>query len=239
MMVYYSLPLMLVVILGIVCMTIATKNIGGKSAKYFVRQQNSLGKAEGFIEEMMNGQKVVKVFCHEEAAKQDFDKLNDQLFRDAREANRFANIFMPIMGNIGNLLYVLTAFAGGLLITSNGLIPNLSIQNLVTLGIIAAPLSISAVASYLGMCKQFTANVSQVSQQMNAVAMAVAGAGRIFDLLDQKPESDEGTVTLTRCREENGTIVPCAERTGKWAWQHQKDDGTMEYRLLQGDVRFF
>ena len=239
MMVYYSLPLMLVVILGIVCMTLATKNIGGKSAKYFVRQQNSLGKAEGFIEEMMNGQKVVKVFCHEEAAKQDFDKLNDQLFRDAREANRFANIFMPIMGNIGNLLYVLTAFAGGLLITSNGLIPNLSIQNLVTFGTIAAPLSISAVASYLGMCKQFTANVSQVSQQMNAVAMAVAGAGRIFDLLDQKPESDEGTVTLTRCREENGTIVPSAERTGKWAWQHQKDDGTMEYRLLQGDVRFF
>ena len=239
MMVYYSLPLMLVVILGIVCMTLATKNIGGKSAKYFVRQQNSLGKAEGFIEEMMNGQKVVKVFCHEEAAKQDFDKLNDQLFRDAREANRFANIFMPIMGNIGNLLYVLTAFAGGLLITSNGLIPNLSIQNLVTLGPIAAPLSISAVASYLGMCKQFTANVSQVSQQMNAVAMAVAGAGRIFDLLDQQPESDEGTVTLTRCREENGMIVPCAERTGKWAWQHQKDDGTMEYRLLQGDVRFF
>ena len=239
MMVYYSLPLMLVVILGIVCMTLATKNIGGKSAKYFVRQQNSLGKAEGFIEEMMNGQKVVKVFCHEEAAKQDFDKLNDQLFRDAREANRFANIFMPIMGNIGNLLYVLTAFAGGLLITSNGLIPNLSIQNFVTLGTIAAPLSISAVASYLGMCKQFTANVSQVSQQMNAVAMAVAGAGRIFDLLDQKPESDEGTVTLTRCREENGMIVPCAERTGKWAWQHQKDDSTMEYRLLQGDVRFF
>ncbi len=239
MMVYYSLPLMLVVILGIVCMTLATKNIGGKSAKHFVRQQNSLGKAEGFIEEMMNGQKVVKVFCHEEAAKQDFDKLNDQLFRDAREANRFANVFMPIMNNIGNLLYVLTAFAGGLMITSNGLIPNLSIQNLVTLGTIAAPLSISAVASYLGMCKQFTANVSQVSQQMNAVAMAVAGAGRIFDLLDQKPESDEGTVTLTRCREENGTIVPCAERTGKWAWQHRKDDGTMEYRLLQGDVRFF
>ena len=238
MMLYYSMPLMVVVILGIVCMTLATKNIGGKSAKYFVRQQNSLGKAEGFIEEMMNGQKVVKVFCHEEAAKQDFDKLNDQLFRDAREANRFANIFMPIMGNIGNLLYVLTAFAGGLLITSNGAVPNLSIQNLVKFGTIAAPLSISAVASYLGMCKQFTANVSQVSQQMNAVAMAVAGAGRIFELLDQKPESDEGTVTLTRCREENGTIIPCSERTGTWAWQHQKEDGTMEYRKLSGDVRF-
>ena len=239
MMLYYSMPLMVVVILGIICMTLATKNIGGKSAKYFVRQQNSLGKAEGFIEEMMNGQKVVKVFCHEQAAEADFDKLNDQLFADTREANRFANIFMPIMNNIGNLLYVLTAFAGGLLVTLGSTIPNFSIQNLVLYGTLVAPLSISVVASYLGMCKQFTANVSQVSQQMNAVAMAVAGAGRIFELLDQQPESDEGTVTLTRCREENGTIVPCSERTGKWAWQHQKDDGTMEYRLLQGDVRFF
>ena len=239
MMLYYSMPLMVVVILGIICMTLATKNIGGKSAKYFVRQQNSLGKAEGFIEEMMNGQKVVKVFCHEQAAEADFDKLNDQLFADTREANRFANIFMPIMNNIGNLLYVLTAFAGGLLVTLGSSVANVSIQNLVMYGTLVAPLSISVVASYLGMCKQFTANVSQVSQQMNAVAMAVAGAGRIFELLDQQPESDEGTVTLTRCREENGTIVPCAERTGKWAWQHQKDDGTMEYRLLQGDVRFF
>ena len=239
MMLYYSMPLMVVVILGIICMTIATKNIGGKSAKYFVRQQNSLGKAEGFIEEMMNGQKVVKVFCHEQAAEADFDKLNDQLFADTREANRFANIFMPIMNNIGNLLYVLTAFAGGLLVTLGSSVANVSIQNLVMYGTLVAPLSISVVASYLGMCKQFTANVSQVSQQMNAVAMAVAGAGRIFELLDQQPESDEGTVTLTRCREKNGTLVPCAERTGKWAWQRRKDDGTMEYRLLQGDVRFF
>ena len=180
MMLYYSMPLMVIVILGIVCMTLATKNIGGQSAKYFVRQQKSLGKVEGFVEEMMNGQKVVKVFCHEEAAKKDFNRLNDQLFLDAREANRFANVFMPIMNNIGNLLYVLTAFAGGLLIALNGAIPNLSIQNLVTLGTLAAPLSISVVASYLGMCKQFTANVSQVSQQMNAVAMAIAGAGRIL-----------------------------------------------------------
>ena len=201
MMLYYSMPLMVVVILGIICMTIATKNIGGKSAKYFVRQQNSLGKAEGFIEEMMNGQKVVKVFCHEQAAEVDFDKLNDQLFADTREANRFANIFMPIMNNIGNLLYVLTAFAGGLLVTLGSSVANVSIQNLVMYGTLVAPLSISVVASYLGMCKQFTANVSQVSQQMNAVAMAVAGAGRIFELLDQQPE--------------------------------------MEYRLLQGDVRFF
>ena len=231
MMLYYSMPLMVVVILGIICMTLATKNIGGKSAKYFVRQQNSLGKAEGFIEEMMNGQKVVKVFCHEQAAEADFDKLNDQLFADTREANRFANIFMPIMNNIGNLLYVLTAFAGGLLVTLGSSVPNVSIQNLVMYGTLAAPLSISVVASYLGMCKQFTANVSQVSQQMNAVAMAVAGAGRIFELLDQQPESDEGTVTLTRCREENGTIVPCSERTGKWAWQHRKPTASRQSPL--------
>ena len=215
MMLYYSMPLMVVVILGIICMTLATKNIGGKSAKYFVRQQNSLGKAEGFIEEMMNGQKVVKVFCHEQAAEADFDKLNDQLFADTREANRFANIFMPIMNNIGNLLYVLTAFAGGLLVTLGSSVPNVSIQNLVMYGTLVAPLSISVVASYLGMCKQFTANVSQVSQQMNAVAMAVAGAGRIFELLDQQPESDEGTVTLTRCREENGNNCPLRRAHGQ------------------------
>ena len=242
MMLYYSMPLMVVVILGIICMTLATKNIGGKSAKYFVRPQNSLGKAEGFIEEMMNGQKVVKVFCHEQAAEADFDKLNDQLFADTREANRFANIFMPIMNNIGNLLYVLTAFAGGLLVTLGSSVPNVSIQNLVMYGTLVAPLSISVVASYLGMCKQFTANVSQVSQQMNAVAMAVAGAGRIFELLDQQPESDEGTVTLTRCREENGTIVPCAERTGKCqhrACQNEEKQLLHQPLLLQGDVRFF
>ena len=238
-MIYYSMPLMLVVVLGICCMTLVTKKIGGQSAKFFVRQQDSLGKVEGFIEEMMNGQKVVKVFCHEEAAERDFDKLNDQLFYDAREANRFANIFMPIMNNIGNLLYVLTAFAGGLLIALNGRIPNLSIQNLVELGALAAPLSISVVASYLGMCKQFTSNVSQVSQQMNSVAMAVAGASRIFALLDEKAEEDTGDVTLVNCREENGALVECAERTGLWAWKQQKPGEAVTLVPLRGDVRFF
>ena len=238
-MLYISIWLTLIVCAVMALILVFVRKLTGRIGGYFMAQQTALADLNGYVEEMVNGQKVVKVFCHEQAAEADFDKLNDQLFADTREANRFANIFMPIMNNIGNLLYVLTAFAGGLLVTLGSSVPNVSIQNLVMYGTLVAPLSISVVASYLGMCKQFTANVSQVSQQMNAVAMAVAGAGRIFELLDQQPESDEGTVTLTRCREENGTIVPCSERTGKWAWQHRKDDGTMEYRLLQGDVRFF
>ncbi len=239
MMIYFSVPLMAVVLLGVIAMTWATKRVGGKSATFFVRQQESLGKTEGFIEEMMNGQKVVKVFCHEKAAERDFDVLNEQLFRDSESAHRFANIFGPIMNNIGNLLYVLTAFAGGLLITAGQSVSNLSIQNLVTTGALIAPLSISVVASYLGMCKQFTANVSQVSQQFNAIAMAIAGAGRIFELLEQQPEADEGTDTLVNCREENGVLTECAERTGSWAWKCPRKDGSAELVPLRGDVRFF
>ena len=238
MMIYFSVPLMAVVLLGVMAMTWATKRVGGKSATFFVRQQESLGKTEGFIEEMMNGQKVVKVFCHEKAAERDFDVLNEQLFRDSESAHRFANIFGPIMNNIGNLLYVLTAFAGGLLITAGQSVSNLSIQNLVTTGALIAPLSISVVASYLGMCKQFTANVSQVSQQFNAIAMAIAGAGRIFELLEQQPEADEGTDTLVNCREENGVLTECAERTGSWAWKCPRKDGSAELVPLRGDVRF-
>ena len=239
MMIYFSVPLMAVVPLGVMAMTWATKRVGGKSATFFVRQQESLGKTEGFIEEMMNGQKVVKVFCHEKAAERDFDVLNEQLFRDSESAHRFANIFGPIMNNIGNLLYVLTAFAGGLLITAGQSVSNLSIQNLVKTGALIAPLSISVVASYLGMCKQFTANVSQVSQQFNAIAMAIAGAGRIFELLEQQPEADEGTDTLVNCREENGVLTECAERTGSWAWKCPRKDGSAELVPLRGDVRFF
>ena len=239
MMIYFSVPLMAVVLLGVMAMTWATKRVGGKSATFFVRQQESLGKTEGFIEEMMNGQKVVKVFCHEKAAERDFDVLNEQLFRDSESAHRFANIFGPIMNNIGNLLYVLTAFAGGLLITAGQSVSNLSIQNLVKTGALIAPLSISVVASYLGMCKQFTANVSQVSQQFNAIAMAIAGAGRIFELLEQQPEADEGTDTMVNCREENGVLTECAERTGSWAWKCPRKDGSAELVPLRGDVRFF
>ena len=240
MMLYYSMPLMVVVILGIICMTIATKNIGGKSAKYFVRQQNSLGKAEGVIEEMMNGQKVVKVFCHEEAAERDFDAINEQLFSDANHAQRYANIFMPIMGNIGNILYVLTAFLGGVLICSGGNIPNLSFQNLFETGSMLAPLKIAVVASFLGMTKQFTGNVSQVSQQINAIVMAAAGASRVFELIDQQPEEDNGHVTLIRASEAaDGTLTESAVRTGVWAWKCPQEDGSSKLVKLCGDVRFF
>ena len=239
MMLYLSLPLMLVVVVGIVIMRFVTKSVGGLSAKYFVRQQKSLAGMEGYVEEMMNGQKVVKVFCHEDASREDFDKLNEQLFSDMQNAHRFANIFMPIMGNIGNLLYVLTAFTGGLMICSSLYVPNISLQNLFTLGTLAAPLGISVIASYLGMCKQFTVNVSQVSQQINAVAMAMAGASRIFTLIDQNPEEDNGDVTLVNCCEENGVLKECDARTGHWAWKCPMEDGTFALVPLCGDVRFF
>ena len=236
---YNSISLMLVVIVGLVVMTLVTGKIGGQSGKYFVKQQKSLGKVEGYIEEMMNGQKVVKVFCHEEAAEKAFDVLNEQLYEDGRRANRFANIFGPIMMNIGNFLYVLTATVGGLIITSGGALQNISLENLIRTGSFVAPLAIPVVTSYLGMCKQFTGNVNQVSQQMNAIVMAIAGAERIFDLLDQQPEQDEGVVTLVNCREENGVLTECESRTGLWAWKVPGENGTVELVKLTGDVRFF
>ncbi len=239
-MLYFSLPLMLIVFLGIFFMTKATKNIGGRSAKYFLRQQKSLGKVEGYIEEMMNGQKVVKVFCHERAVEQDFDAINEQLYNDANHAQRYANIFMPIMGNIGNILYVLTAFVGGILICSGGSVPNLSFQNLFGTGSMIAPLKIAVVASFLGMTKQFTGNVSQVSQQINSIVMAAAGASRVFELIDQQPEEDAGHVTLVNAAEApDGTLSESASRTGTWAWKCPQADGSSKLVKLCGDVRFF
>lgn len=239
-MLFYSIDLMIIIFIGILIMFRVTAKVGGNSAKYFIKQQHSLGKVEGFVEEIMNGQKVVKVFNHEEQAEEDFIKLNEQLFKDAELANKFGNIFGPIMNNIGNLLYVVTAFAGGFLICSGLNIPNISIQNIVSAGKIVAPLSIPVVASYLGMTKQFTGSVNQVSQQINSVAMALAGAERIFQLTDEKPETDEGYVTLVNCREENGQLTECPERTGIWAWRHpHQADGTVTYTKLTGDVRMF
>ena len=239
-MLYYSFPLMLIVLLGIFAMTRVTKSIGGKSATFFVRQQKSLAKAEGYIEEMMNGQKVVQVFCHEQAAEADFDRLNEQLFEDARSANRFANIFMPIMNNIGNILYTLTAFIGGMLVCSGGRVPNISFENLFHTGTMLGTLSIPVIASFLGMTKQFTGNISRVSDQINAVVMAIAGAGRIFELLDEQPEEDAGDVTLVRCRKNaDGSLSECAERTGVWAWKYPPLDGQSTLVELRGDVRFF
>ncbi len=236
-MIYYSVSLMVVVFVGVFVMMNVTKKVGGNSAKFFMRQQKSMAKTEGFVEEMMNGQKVIQVFCHEEEVKKEFDEVNEQLFKDAESAHRFANIFGPIMNNIGNILYVLTAFVGGLLITSGGKLLNVSLENVFALGTIVAPLSISVVASYLGMTKQFTGSVNQASQQINAIAMAMAGAGRIFELLDRTPEVDDGYVGIVNCLIEKGEIVECEEHTGMWAWKHPHSaDGTVTYTQIKGDI---
>ena len=229
-MLYFSLWLTLVVIVGVVFMFIVTKKIGGNSAKYFIRQQTSLGKAEGYIEEIMNGQKVVQVFCHERECEEAFDEINEKLFSDSESANKFANMLMPILNNIGNVLYVTVALTGGILLLAKA--PNVSLSGMA--------IGISIVVPFLNMTKQFCGNVSQVSNQVNSVVMGLAGAERIFELIDEEPEEDEGYVTLVNVREENGEIVECKERTGMWAWKHpHQEDGTVTYTKLAGDVRMF
>ena len=236
-MLYYSMNLMVFMFLGVVLMLLAVKNVGGKSARYFVKQQASLGKVEGYVEELMNGQKVVKVFCHEEASQRDFDVRNDQLFHDAVSANRFGNIMGPIMGNIGNLLYVCIAIVGGAMITAN--LPNFSIGGIVS-GTFGAGLQISIVVSFLNICRQFTNNVSQVAQQFTSIVMAMAGAERVFGLMDEEPEQDAGYVTLVNAKEgKNGELTECEERTGEWAWRHPHGDGSVTYTKLRGDFRLY
>ena len=229
-MIYYCVWLTVVVLIGVALMLVITRKVGGGSAKYFIRQQKSLGKTEGFIEEMMNGQKVVKVFCHEEKSEADFDALNDALFHDAERANKYANTLGPILNNVGNVLYVIVAIVGGFLMISGA--PNLSISGLA--------IGVSIVVPFLNMTKQFAGNVNQVSQQVNAVVMGIAGAERIFALVDEEPEQDEGYVTLVNAREENGELVECEERTDIWAWKHpHQADGSVTYTKLTGDVRLF
>ncbi len=237
-MLYYSVNLMLVVIVGVALMTIAVKNIGGKSASNFVLQQKAIGDVEGFVEESMNGQKVVKVFCHEEASQRDFDKVNEELCAAATKATRFANILGPVMGNIGNLLYVLIAIAGAAFITTKA--HNYSISGLIS-GSFGGLLEISVVISFLNIAKQFTGQVNGVAQQFNSIVMALAGADRIFQLMDEAPETDEGYVTLVNAREdENGNLVEADEHTGIWAWRHPHSaDGSVTYTKLRGDVRLF
>ncbi|MDE6188923.1 MAG: ABC transporter ATP-binding protein/permease [Clostridia bacterium] len=227
----FSIWLTIVVMLGVLVMLLITKKIGGNSAKFFIRQQRSVGKTEGFVEEMMNGQKVIKVFCHEEQSKADFDAINDNLFKDSESANRFGNILMPILGNIGYVLYVIVAIVGGLLVLYN--VPNLSLT-----GLAAAGIGMDIIISFLNMSRQFCFNISQVSSQINAVVMATAGAGRIFALLDEKEEVDDGYVTLVNAKEdEDGNLVESEERTGIWAWKHpHKAEGTITYERLSGDI---
>ena len=230
-----SLWLSLVIFFGVVLMTLVTKKVGGNSAKYFVKQQVSLGEEEGFIQEMINGQKVVKVFCHEEQSKIDFDKRNDKLCDDATNAHKFANILMPIMGNIGNILYVLLAFVGGLLVALN--VPNVSITGIER----DATKFLIIIISFLPISKQFTGNISQSSQQINSIVMGLAGASRLFEIMDEPIEMDDGYVTLVRCKKDNdGNIIETKERTGLWAWKHpHKADGSITYTELKGDIQMF
>ena len=227
---YFSAWMGLVIIAAVAVMTFLTKLLGSNSARFFIAQQTELGVVEGHIEEVMNGQKVVKAFCHEHAAEEDFDERNEKLFEVSQKANMFANILMPILMNLGNLIYVVVALAGGVFLALG--VPNLSFSGL--------PLSIAVVVPFLNMTKQFCGQIGQVSQQINAVVMGLAGADRIFELLDQEPEVDEGYVTLVNAQVNPSTweIEEADHRTGLWAWKHpHKADGTVTYVPLRGDVR--
>jgi ATP-binding cassette subfamily B protein len=227
-MLYFSVWMTLVVLVGVFFMVLVTKKVGGRSSKYFIRMQQSIAATEGVVEEMMNGQKVIKVFCHEQEAQADFDKVNDELFHNAEQANIYANMLMPILNNIGNVLYVCVAIVSGILMMTG--VPNLSISGMA--------FGISIVVPFLNMTKQFSGNVSQVSNQLNMVIMGMAGTKRIFNLIDEKPETDEGYVTLVNAKEDrDGNLVECKERTNVWAWKHpHQADGTVTYTRLQGEV---
>ena len=214
-----SIPLTLFIFVFVFFMMNVTKKIAGKSGKYFINQQQSLGKVNGFVEEMINGQKVIKVFTHEEKAKEDFDKLNEELCINMTKANKYANNLMPILNNLGELEYVLVAIIGGIL----------SIKGV-------GGLTIGAIASFLQLTKSFNQPIKQISQQLNSVIMAMAGAKRIFELMDTEPEQDNGYVTLVNAKKENGKIVETSEETGMWAWKHPHHDGTLTYEELKGHI---
>ncbi len=232
-MLWYSFWMTIVVFAGVFTMLYVSKVIGSGSAKFFIAQQKSVGKTEGYIQEMMNGQKVIKVFCHEDRANEDFDRLNEELCQNAFKAHAYANCLGPIIMNIGNILYVVCATVGGILLVTK--VPNIGISTLVS-GSVTAALSVSIIISFLNMTKQFTGNLNQVSQQINAIAMALAGAERVFELMDSEPEDDNGYVTLVNAKYENGELIECAEQTGRWAWKHPHGDGTLTYTPLAGDI---
>ena len=215
-----NVPLTIVTLVMVGVMLVASKNLAGLSGKYFMEQQKNLGIVNGYIEEMMEGQKVVKVFCHEEESLEKFNELNDQLFESANNANKFANVLMPTCAQIGNISYVLCAIVGGVLAV-NGV----------------GGFTLGGLASFLTFNKSFSQPINQVSQQFNSIVMALAGAKRIFDLLDEKPEVDDGYVTLVNVKEENGKLVESKKRTGRWAWKHfHKATGKTDYIELKGDI---
>ena len=238
-MLYMSIPLFLIVVLGVVAILFVTKKIGGKSAKYFMAQQQATGAVEGYIEEMMHGQKVVKVFCHEEEAMKKMKTLNDGLCEASDKANAFSNMLMPIIHNIGNIMYVIIAFVGCAYVIGMGANNawDISFSSLFSTGSFVGLMKVSTIVAFLGMARQFANQMGQISNQINSVVMAQAGASRVFDLLDQKPEEDNGYVTLVNAKiGENGEIEECSERTDKWAWKHPHGDGTVTYTPLKGDI---
>ena len=228
-MLYFSVWLTLLLLLGVVAMFFVTKIVGGGSATYFMRQQKSTAAMEGFAQEMMEGQKVVKVFCHEEQSMRDFDKVNDALYEDSTRAHAYASVLGPIIANIGNILYVALALIGGVLLLLG--VPNLSLSG--------KALDITILVPFLNMTRQFTGNVNQLSQQINSIVMAGAGAMRILSLVNEPPEADEGYVTLVNVKEKaDGSLEETEERTGHWAWRHPHTaDGSVTYTPLRGDVR--
>ena len=235
-MLYYSVWMTLLLLVGVFFMMLVAKKLGGGSAKYFIRQQKSIGRAEGYIQEMMNGQKVVKVFCHERASIDEFKQINEQLCEDSYRAHSYANALGPIIMNIGNILYVLIAVIGGLFLLSG--LPNLSLMGVFAGGALSVAFDVSMFVPFLNMTKQFTGNVNQLSQQINAIVMGLAGGQRVFSLMDEAPECDDGYVTLVNVTEdENGEIKESDKHTGRWAWKHPHSDGTLTYTPLRGDVR--
>lgn len=221
-MVMFNVPLTILTLVMVVVMLICTKKIGGQSAKYFIAQQKDIATVNGYIEEMMNGQKVVKVFTHEEESMKDFNELNDKLFESADNANAFGNILMPVVAQIGNISYVLCAMVGGALALNN-----------------VGGFTLGGLASFLTFNKSFNQPINQISMQLNNIIMALAGCERIFKLLDEEKETDDGYVTLVNAKKENGQIVETTEHTGLWAWKHtHQADGSIEYKELKGDVVF-
>ena len=227
-MIYYSVWMAIIVVAGVGFMAYMTKVLGSRSARNFIAQQKEIGIVEGHVEEIMNGQRVVKVFCHEEAAQEDFDVRNEELFRAARAANMYTNTLGPILMNLGNLMYVIVALMGGVFIELG--VPNLSISGL--------GFSIAVTVPFLNMTRQFSGQIGQISQQINSVVMGLAGAERLFELMDEEPEHDEGYVTLVNTKMENGELVETTDtKSGRWAWKHPHHDGTTTLVPLRGDVR--
>ena len=227
---YYSVPMAIVIVLGAVVTVTITKKISGKSAKFFMQQQKSVARTEGVVEEMINGLKVVKVFNHEQQTQEEFDKVNEELFEASYQANRYSNTLMPILNNVNYIVYVMVAVMGGVFLELS--LPNISVSGL--------PFSIAVIVPFLGMSRQFAGSIQQISPQINATVMGIAGAARVFALLDEQPETDEGYVELVNATEKNGVLEETNENTGLWAWKHpHKAEGTITYTPLKGNIQFY